>query len=213
MRSIRRRREVRALVRKAKGQGKELAPAAAPPAPAPATVQEFFCRCGKILRVAPEDCNQTFCCPACMRKMIVHRVGEPGLEVLRPAFKDENDARIPDGELLEDSDLSAMPRPEQDDTDALTAIVGSVGPDPERGPLDDAIEPEPPKHIGFFCPGCRAKLVAARALYDRRARCNQCGSRVLINLVYDRAARRFTVRLVRLGDASSGRTGVLPSIP
>jgi DNA-directed RNA polymerase subunit RPC12/RpoP len=209
MRSIRRRKQIRDLVRKAKERKN---PPEAPPArpPAAAAVQEFFCRCGKILRVTPEDCNQTFVCPACARKMKVLRVGGAGLEVLRPVFHEEADAALLEGRLVPEPELAPDPVV-QDDTASVTALVGTAEPS-AAGPLDDAIEPEPPDQIFFFCPGCRAKLAATRPLYDRRARCSECSSRVLINLVFDRPSKMFDVRLVRLGDPPSGLTGIAPAV-
>jgi predicted RNA-binding Zn-ribbon protein involved in translation (DUF1610 family) len=204
MRRIRRRR-IREALRKAREAA--LAKGAAPPSPPPSPLRprEVLCRCGKILKVAPEDCNQVFACPSCLRPMKVLRIAAPPPEgdVYRPVFFDE--ASSVEGELLRE-EPSADPNAETEVPTGTTTVVATVP------ALGLSPEPEPPPRITFACPSCGGRLAASRENYDRRGRCSRCGSRLLISLVYNPSRRAFEIQLLRLGDAPSGQTRTVPAV-
>ena len=79
----------------------------------------------------------------------------------------------------------------------------------EKGELDHAIEPEPPKQMDFECP-CGERLVATRKTYDKRAKCSSCGARLLVSLVFNAAENRFEIIPVRVSEPPSGDTGRIP---
>ncbi|HXG61568.1 MAG TPA: hypothetical protein VNO22_09345 [Planctomycetota bacterium] len=199
MRRIRRRR-IREALRKAR---EAAAPRTPPPAGpgSPLRPQEVLCRCGKILKVTPEDCNQVFACPSCLRPMKVLRIAAPTPEgdVYRPVFFDE--ASSVEGELLRE-EPSADPNAETEVPSGATTVVGTV----------PSAEPDPPPRIYFACPSCGGRLAASRDLYDRRGRCSRCGVRLLISLVYAPSRGAFEIQLLRLGDAPSGKTRNVPAV-
>lgn len=204
MRRIRR-RWIRVALRKAQ----EAAPAksAAPPSPPPSPLgpREVLCRCGKILKVAREDCNQVFACPSCLRPMKVLRIAAPLPEgdVYRPVYFDEESSV--EGELLRE-EPAADPNAETEVPAGATTVVATVP------VLHPAHPPEPPPRIYFACPSCGGRLAASREIYDRRGRCSRCGSRLLISLVYNPSRRAFEIQLLRLGDAPSGQTRTVPAV-
>jgi hypothetical protein len=88
----------------------------------------------------------------------------------------------------------------QDDTVEVLALKGKpVDPNEEtEGALDGDLEPDPPEKIGFTC-ACGARLVATRKSYDKRMRCGNCRTLMLISVVFDPALKKFQIEPFRVG--------------
>lgn len=87
----------------------------------------------------------------------------------------------------------------QDDTVEVLALKGKPA-DPNEeteGALDGALEPEPPDKIGFTC-ACGVRLVATKKSYDKRMRCANCRTMMLISLVFNPATRGFEIEPFRV---------------
>jgi DNA-directed RNA polymerase subunit RPC12/RpoP len=148
------------------------------------------CICGQLLRIRQELDQLRCVCPACRRKFEVRFVRDPqtGRTVLHPNYL--NDASVT-GETF----TAEMP--------------GGTTLPSKRGVLDDALGPPPPPQIVFPCPQCGRKILAKRSAYDKRVRCPDCSSRMILTLIYDPATRTHTVLPVRVTDAPSGDTWML----
>jgi DNA-directed RNA polymerase subunit RPC12/RpoP len=182
MRPSKNRRAIRDLARRAAERAR------APEAPPPPAVYEMACICGQLLRVTSSHDERRCACPSCKRKFLVTLAPDKrtGAILLCPVYLDDS---VTTGETF-----TAEPPSPPD------SVSG------KKGQLDDTIEPPPPPSISFSCP-CGRKLLARASTYDRRVRCPDCGVRMLLSVVYDRASGRHVVQPVRLEDAPSGDTG------
>ncbi len=186
MRPGKRRKEIRDLARRAteRAQGP-----ASPPPPAAKTLHEMACICGQLLRIKQELDEQRCACPACKRKFEVSFVTDPGTgrTILQPMY-------------LDDTSVTG---------DTITAEMPPGAAADKRGVLDDALGPPPPPKIVFPCPQCGRKILAKQEAYDKRVRCPDCSTRMILTLIYDPASRTHTVQPVRVTDAPSGDTWML----
>ncbi len=145
------------------------------------------CVCSQLLRI-PESLDRKRCaCPACKRKFLVTftEEGGEGRKVLCPAFIDDG---LTTGETI----VPEIP-------DTLN---------PGRGAFDDALDPKPPPQLYFPCPSCSRKIVARKDFYDKRARCPDCNTRMIIHVIYDPARKVHEIHPVRTDDRPSGETWV-----
>jgi DNA-directed RNA polymerase subunit RPC12/RpoP len=183
------RREVREFLRKAE----ERAHGGAQPAkPAPSAVHEMACICGQLLRIKQELDEQRCACPGCKRKFEVNFVTDPktGKAVLQPMYLDE--AEPPSG----DTQIMELPG-----NVPLSAAGGGL--------LDAAFGPPPPPQLIFPCPQCKRRMVAKKETYDKRVRCPDCQTRMVLTVIYDPERRAHGVEPVRVTDAPSGDTWLL----
>jgi hypothetical protein len=94
------------------------------------------------------------------------------------------------------------PAASQSDTVETLAIRPTrVDPNEEtEGALDgDLKEAEPPDKISFTC-ACGAKLLATRKTYDKRTRCANCRTLLLISLVWNAGKGDYEIIPFRVGD-------------
>ena len=83
----------------------------------------------------------------------------------------------------------------QDDTVEALAVTARI---PDRnaeteGALDSAIkEPDAPDKLGFTC-ACGARLVATKKSYDKRMRCANCQTLMLVSLVWDPKKKAYEI--------------------
>jgi DNA-directed RNA polymerase subunit RPC12/RpoP len=147
------------------------------------------CICGQLLRIRQELDELRCVCPACKRKFEVSFVRDPGSgrTILQPNYLD-------DGSVTGETFTAEMPG-------------GNVK--EKRGVLDDALGPPPPPQVVFPCPQCGRKILAKQSAYDKRVRCPDCSTRMILTLIYDPASRTHTVLPVRVTDAPSGDTWML----
>lgn len=83
----------------------------------------------------------------------------------------------------------------QDETVEVVAIMGKPADTNEEteGPLDaDIAEPDAPDKIGFTC-ACGARLVVTKKAYDKRMRCANCRTLMLVSLVWDPKKQAYEI--------------------
>jgi len=185
----------RDFIRKAREQARAPeppAPGAARPAAAP-RVHEMACICGQLLRIAElqESDDEKRCgCPVCKRRFMATFTPDPktGAAVLCPMY-------IEDDTSTGDTHMAEIPG-------------AKPGRPSSKGQFDDDLEPQPPPQLSFAC-SCGKKLGVKKEVYDKRVRCPHCHIRMLINVIYDPAAKRFGIYPVRLNDAPSGDTWMM----
>jgi hypothetical protein len=85
------------------------------------------------------------------------------------------------------------------------------GPDPSAATHGLLMEPELPDEAHFRCP-CKALLAIPKSLFEKRSKCPSCGARMLVFMLYDQAAKSFTLQIFSLIDKSSGATRVLSKL-
>lgn len=179
---MRDRRDIRRKLRELS----ERAKAPAPPPP-PAKV-EVACICGQLLRLpADQEEEERRCsCPACKRKFLM-------------TFTEDKGRRIPCPVYLDDTASAG-------DTHVAEA-PGAVSRAPKgKGGMDDAFGPPPPAALVCVCPGCASKMKVRQQFFDKRAKCPDCGVRILLTVVYDPGAKAHSIQPLRITDAPSGDT-------
>lgn len=103
--------------------------------------------------------------------------------------------------LLESEPSGSRTSGHSQDSTAELPSLGGVTPSQADTSGDLKVIPDPPERVEFACP-CGMRLVATRALYDRRSRCGACQSVLLLNLVYKRDLAAFEIEPFRVGPAS-----------
>jgi len=183
------RREIHELLRRAEERAHGTAPAAKPAA---AAVHEMACICGQLMRISEKHDEQRCACPSCKRKFEVNFYKDPktGKTILQPMYLDEGTPPTGDTQILELPGESP-----------LSAAAGGL--------LDAAFGPPPPPQMVFPCPQCARKMVAKKDAYDKRVRCPDCGTRMVLTVIYDPDRQVHTVQPVRVTDAPSGDTWLL----
>lgn len=180
---MRDRREIRRKLRDAVQRAKEPAPAA------PAGPVEFACLCGQLLRMSPRIEKKRCACPACGRKFLLTFAPDrtSGRPVACPIYVEDTAVT---GETL------------------IPEAPGAPGPSRGKGGLDDGLGPEPPAALAVPCPGCTKRMRVKQEFYDKRARCPDCGVRMLLTLVYEPLIRAHKIEPIRVSDAPSGDTKI-----
>jgi DNA-directed RNA polymerase subunit RPC12/RpoP len=189
------RREIHDLARRATERAHGETPPPAPrPAAAPVPKHEMACICGQLMRISESFDEKRCACPSCGRKFEVNFVDDPksGKRILQPMYLDEGEPPTGDTMIME-VPSSSPPSPK---------------PDP-AGLLDEALGPAPPAQLTFACPQCSRKILARREAYDRRVRCPDCKTRMVLTVLYDPARKAHFVQPVRISDAPSGDTWLL----
>lgn len=176
-----------------KSHGREVLPPAK-------DIHEMVCMCGQLHRIPYHPDEKRYTCKACKRTFEAGFITDPetGINILNPMYTDVD----PDPTLE-----SAVGAP----VTLQNARAPAASESSSRGVLDDIIEPEPPHAMYFICP-CRSKLLARKEMYDKRVRCPDCKTRLLITVVYDPGAKVFDIKPVRLDGTSSGDTQQLPRL-
>jgi DNA-directed RNA polymerase subunit RPC12/RpoP len=174
-----RRRDIRQKLRAAAERGHAPAP---PPPPC-----EFACLCGQLLRMAPQPEKARCACPACGRRFMLTFAHDRASNrtTAHPVYIDDTTVT---GQTL-------IP-------EAPGAAAGPAG----KGGFDDLLSPPPPEALAVACPGCAHRMRVKKAFYDRRARCPDCGVRMLLTLIYDPLVRQHSIQALRVTDAPSGDT-------
>ena len=80
----------------------------------------------------------------------------------------------------------------QESTVEVPALSEEIPAPPAGNSPGHRTPPPPPPRIEFTC-SCGANLVATPETYDKRSRCSECRTALLLNLVYDGDCRTYEI--------------------